>query len=97
MSRSDYDGKSGRSVMGAVMKRHGHDAMTAAMTAHDTISVIRFDSVAQGFPRLNDTMTLDSSKWRDKWKMRPVKHPGHSLRPKSGGQAYLAETSVMPS
>ena len=45
-------------VMGTVMKRHGDDTMTVAMTVDDTISVIAEVADRQGDTGGDDTMTL---------------------------------------
>ncbi len=50
------------------MKRHGHDTMTASMTAHDTISVMAQPVDNQNETKHHDTMTLNYSKWGDKGK-----------------------------
>ena len=52
------------SVRGSVMSRYGHDAMAVVMTAHDTRSVMAQVVENQMVVKANDTMTLDSSKWR---------------------------------
>ena len=52
------------SVMGSVMSRYGHDAMAVVMTAHDTGSVMAQVVENQMVAKANDTMTLDSSKYR---------------------------------
>ena len=52
------------SVRGIAMSRHGHDAMAVVMTAHGTRSVMAQVVENQMVAKANDTMTLDSSKWR---------------------------------
>lgn len=97
MCLSEHDTTAGGSVMGGVMKRHGHDAMTLRMTAHDTNSVMAEGAGNQREAKGHDTMTLDSSKWRDKGKNRVVKTRGRELERETGGREDSTESSVMPS
>lgn len=97
MCRFEHDTMGVRSVMGAVMKRHGHDTMTLPMTAHDTISVIAQHAGNQREAETNDTMTLISSKWRDKGKTVWFLARERELSVKTGGRKDLAKTSVIAS
>ena len=75
-------------------ERHGHDA---SMTAHDGSAVMAEGVGNKGDAERHDTMTLDSSKWRDKGKKGGVKHRERGLTWKRGGKGDLTESSVMPS
>jgi hypothetical protein len=75
-------------------ERHGHDA---SMTGHDGSAVMAEVVGNQREAELHDTMTLNSSKWRDKGKSASVKHREHGVKAKPAGRRDFAKSSVMPS
>ena len=75
-------------------KRHGHDGR---MTRHDDHGVITQPVGNQRETETNDTMTLDSSKWRYKGEKRAMKQNERKLRAETAGRQVLTTISVMPS
>lgn len=80
--------------LGMCHKRHGHDGK---MTRNDDRAVTTQPVGNQRETNINDTMTLDSSKWRYKGEKRAMKQNERKLGAETAGRQVLTTISVMPS